>query len=324
APGEEFSLVATVDDLRGHRAANRVEHLKVAAGTPSYGIKGATVPSIAEQPATTLTVDFGAPITLTIRATGSGNLTYRWYRDGIEVPGANAATLSFPQASAALSGRYRVLVHGVAGSVLSAESVVTVTPATAGRIETLAPLNSQFVAQRRVDVWLPPGYDANKDAHYPVLYMHDGQNIFDPVTGYGGVSWEVDRAICRLMKAGKIPGVIVVGVWNTPARFNEYMFQKAITTPEYQVSPGWPVYSKAAIQGDAYLKYLVTELKPLIDRTYRTLPDAAHTGIMGSSMGGLISAYALNEYPDVFGRAGCVSTHWPLGDGMLIGYFTQH
>jgi predicted alpha/beta superfamily hydrolase len=102
------------------------------------------------------------------------------------------------------------------------------------------------------------------------------------------------------------------------------MFQKAITTPEYQVAPGWPVYLASAIQGDAYLKYLVTELKPLIDRSYRTLPDPAHTATMGSSMGGLISAYALNEYPGVFGRAGCVSTHWPLGDGMLIPYFVQH
>lgn len=324
APGEEFSLIATVDDLRGHRSATRLDGLKTAAGTPVFGLKGATGPKIDEPPAANVTVDFGAPLALTVRASGTGPLSYQWLRDGVEVPGANSATLGFAHAVAALSGRYRVLVRGLAGSVLSEESTVTVSPATAGRIERLPPIASKFIAQRRVDVWLPPGYDTNTSERYPVLYLHDGQNILDPVTSYSGIAWEVDQAVCRLMRAGKLRGAIIVGVWNTPARFDEYMPQKAVTTPTFQVAPNWPVHSAAAIQSDAYLKYLVEELKPVIDRTYRTRPDAAHTALMGSSMGGLISAYALNEYPRVFGRAGCVFTHWPLGDGMLIGYFGSH
>jgi predicted alpha/beta superfamily hydrolase len=80
----------------------------------------------------------------------------------------------------------------------------------------------------------------------------------------------------------------------------------------------------ASIRSDAYLKFIVEELKPFVDRTYRTRPDRAHTSVMGSSMGGLISAYALCEYPEIFGGAGCVSTHWPTGDGAVIDYLAQH
>jgi len=332
APGEEFSIIATVDDLRGHRVATCVSGLKLdvtatallAANTPAFGAHGATVPVVTGQPPASLSVDFGAPLSLTIRAEGTGPFEYRWFRDGVEIPGAVAATFTVPRASAAWTGRYRALVHGTAGSVLSGECAGTVNPATAGRIETLPPLASQFVAPRRVDVWLPPGYDAHADRRYPVLYMHDGQNIFDPILGYGGNSWEVDQAMCRLLQAGKARGAIIVGVWNTAARFAEYMPQKAVT-PELLAKiiaqynlPAGPV------QSDAYLKYLVTELKPLIDRTYRTRPEAAHTFTMGSSMGGLISAYAVAEYPGVFGGAGCVSTHLPIGDGIVIDYLRSH
>ncbi|HET7536217.1 MAG TPA: alpha-amylase family glycosyl hydrolase [Candidatus Didemnitutus sp.] len=133
APGEEFSLAATVDDLRGHRATSRVDGLKVAAGTPAYGIKGATVPVISTQPAARVNVTADAPLMLTAGAMGTGPLVYRWYRDGVEVAGGDSATLNLPHARVASSGRYRVLVRGLAGSVLSAESEVTVTPASAAR-----------------------------------------------------------------------------------------------------------------------------------------------------------------------------------------------
>ena len=333
APGEELSFIATVDDLRGHRAATRIAGLKLdgattallSANTPSFGTHGATVPVLKEQPQAQVSVDFSAPLSLTVRAEGTGPLACQWLHDGGEIPGATGATLMVPHASAARSGRYRVQVRGLAGTVLSEECVVTVTPATAGRIETLPPLASRFVAPRRVDVWLPPGYDTNSGAHYPVLYMHDGQNIFDPVTSYGGVSWEVDQALCRLLQAGKARPAIIVGVWNTGlGRFPEYMPQKAVTGGSLALYAGGPVIATDTICSDAYLKYLATELKPLIDRTYRTQPEAANTLVMGSSMGGLISAYALVEYPGIFGAAGCVSTHWPVGDGVVIDYLAKH
>ncbi len=332
APNEEVSFIATVDDLRGHRAAARITGLTIdgttaallAANTPSFGTHGAIVPVLKEQPPGTVSVDFSAPLSLTSRAEGTGPFSYQWLRDGVEIPGATDASFTVPHVSAAWSGRYRVQVRGLAGTVLGEETVVTVTPATAGRIETLPPLVSRFVAPRRVDVWLPPGYDANTNEHYPVLYMHDGQNIFDPLTSYAGVSWEVDQALSRLVKAGRARPAIVVGVWNTPARFAEYMPQKAATPDQMEQLLAQFHLPPAPRQADAYLQYLVTELKPFIDQHYRTQPGREQTFIMGSSMGGLISAYAAVEYPGVFGGAGCVSTHWPAGDGIVIKYLAKH
>jgi len=217
------------------------------------------------------------------------------------------------------------MVHGLAGTVLSGESTVTVTAKTAGRIETFPAVASQFVPGRRIDVWLPPGYDTNPSARFPVLYMHDGQNVFDPANSFGGSSWEVDRALCRLLQAGKARAAIIVAVWNTGmGRFPEYMPRKAVTGPMVPLNVANQSMPTALVSSDAYLKFLVTELKPLIDHTYRTQPEAANTLVMGSSMGGLISAYAVAEYPQVFGAAGCVSTHWPAGDGAVVSYLAQH
>lgn len=324
APGEALAFNATVDNLRGSRAASRIEGLTLAPGTPVFGIKGSTVPVLKAQPPATVTVAGRAPLTLGARADGSGPLHYQWLRDGVEIPGATEPVLSFPRASAALCGHYRVLVRGLSGTVVGGETSVAVGAETAGRIEHLPPRATHFVASRRVDVWLPPGYDSGKNEAYPVLYMHDGQNLFDPVTSFGGIAWEVDQAMCRLIAAGKTSGAIIVGVWNTPARTAEFLPQKAVTTLSLAQIGGLVSRPDSPIQSDAYLKFLVTELKPLIDRTYRTQADRAHTFVMGSSMGGLISAYALAEYPDVFGGAGCVSTHWPAGDGAVIDYLAAH
>jgi predicted alpha/beta superfamily hydrolase len=332
APGEEVSFIATVDDLRGHRAATQISGLKIdgvtqallAANTPSFGAHGAKTPVIVEEPVASVAVDLGGAFTLAAKADGTGPLTYQWLRDGREIPGATEASFTVPHASAAWSGGYRVLVHGLAGSVFSSESIVTVNPTTAGRIETLAPIHSQFLADRRVDVWLPPGYDSHPDERYPVIYMHDGQNLFDPLTSYGGNSWEADLALCRLVQTGKARPAIIVGVWNTLARFSEYMPQKATTQPAMDKLAAQFHLPPAPLQADAYLQYLVSELKPAIDRTYRTVPGRADTFIMGSSMGGLISAYAVTEYPGVFGGTGCVSTHWPAADGAVMDYLAKH
>jgi predicted alpha/beta superfamily hydrolase len=177
---------------------------------------------------------------------------------------------------------------------------------------------SQFVAARNVDVWLPPDYSESR--RYPVLYMHDGQNLFEPISSIGGVAWEVDKAITRLAEARKIPSVIVVGVWNNgDIRWREYMPQKA-----YEAA-GFEKRREAVIEraggepiSDAYLKFLVEEVKPFIDSNYPTLPDQRNTFVMGSSMGGLISLYAVSQCPDVFYGAGCVSTHWSAGGDELV------
>jgi glycosidase/predicted alpha/beta superfamily hydrolase len=325
APGDELSFTATVDDLRGHRSAARVSGIKVADGTPVFGQKGANVPTLTKTPPPDITVDGGSPLTLSVKAVGTGPLSYKWLRDGLELPWATGADYSVAHASAATAGRYRVMVRGVAGTVIGPETVVNVSVKTAGRIGTMATIASKFVEARRVDVWLPPGYDADPAAHYPVIYMQDGQNSFDPITSFGGVSWEVDRAMLRLIQAGKTRGAIIVGIWNSgPGRLYDYMPQKAVTADTLRFFAGDPKTSAAPIRSDAYLKFIVEELKPLVDHRYRTQLDRAHTFVLGSSMGGLVSAYAMAEYPGVFGGAACVSTHWPAGDGAVVDYLAQH
>lgn len=174
--------------------------------------------------------------------------------------------------------------------------------------------------QRTVEVWCPPGYKEATDTRYPVLYMHDGQNLFDPALAYGGVDWGVDEAVMRLMQERGWPGAIIVGVWNSgEQRWLDYMPQKPAETPEVQAMvPQFARERGGLPRSDSYLKFLVQELKPLLDACYRTLPDQRHTWVMGSSMGGLISLYAVEEYPEVFGGAGCLSTHWLAGGDMLV------
>ncbi|HEX8560467.1 MAG TPA: alpha/beta hydrolase-fold protein [Pyrinomonadaceae bacterium] len=188
----------------------------------------------------------------------------------------------------------------------------TLTPreGVTGTLLRHAQFPSRFVAARNVDVWLPPGYARDRRRRYPVLYMHDGQNLFDPKTSYAGVDWGVDEALDRLVEQGVVREAIVVGVWNTPRRLAEYTPRKA--------APAARAAGEAA--SDEYLKFIVRELKPFVDSNYRTRPGRADTFVMGSSMGGLVSAYAVCEYPRVFGGAGCVSTHWPAAGGAAVEY----
>lgn len=193
-------------------------------------------------------------------------------------------------------------------------------------------LPSAFVAARPVDLWLPPGYENGPPC--AVLYMHDGQNLFDPQQSYTGITWGVAEALSALITAGHIPPALVVGIHNTPNRFGEYMPTGAIhLNPETQRRFGEWVAEEDDSQdqqdtadpppqlvADNYLRFIVEELKPFVDAHYRTRPQAAHTAILGSSMGGLISAYAFCEYPDVFHLAGCLSTHWPIADGLMLDY----
>lgn len=193
-----------------------------------------------------------------------------------------------------------------------------------GTLEHYADFPSQHIAARHVDVWLPPEYQDSAVPH-PVLYMHDGQNLFEPSIAYGGEIWEIDAAITRLMHARVIPGIMVVGIWNTPLRWPEYMipapFEAAENSAELRAT--FKAEHGSPPMGDAYLRFIVEELKPFIDSRYRTQPDRQHTFLMGSSMGGLISLAALCTYPEVFGGAGCLSTHWVAADGIMVDYLPQ-
>jgi len=174
---------------------------------------------------------------------------------------------------------------------------------------------SKYIPARDVKVMLPTGYDAKKS--YPVIYMHDGQMLFDSTSTWNKQEWGVDETVDRLIKAQKIRSVIVVGVNNNLNRYLEYMPNKP--QDELKLTER-SVKFKGQILSDEYLKFLVEELKPFIDKTYNTQADRANTFILGSSMGGLISCYAISEYPEVFGGAACLSTHWPALNGVFLNY----
>ena len=217
------------------------------------------------------------------------------------------------------------IVLSAIGSARAAPQPVPVTgPGVTGTVLRYPSMPSGHVAARNVDVWLPPGYDREPDKHYPVLYMHDGQNLFDPATSYGGVDWGIDETMTRMIATGEVREAIVVGVWNTPKRREEYMPQRAVQGAIDFNVPGSTAARPEDIISDRYLAFLVEELKPFIDANYRTLPDRADTYVMGSSMGGLVSQYAISKYPDVYGGAGCVSTHWPAGNGIALDDFAAH
>jgi enterochelin esterase-like enzyme len=194
-----------------------------------------------------------------------------------------------------------------------------------GRVDSWQDVESAHVPARNVDVWLPPGYAAHPQRRYPVVYMHDGQNLFDPRLSYTGIDWGVDETMTRLIAAHRVREAIVVGIWNTPRRLQEYMPRAPVQGESLPVGvEGFPPLARSDIASDAYLHFLVGELKPFIDATYRTRPGRRDTVVMGSSMGGLISLYAAARYPDVFGGVGAISTHWPIGDGVMVDWLATH
>lgn len=205
-----------------------------------------------------------------------------------------------------------------------AERTVPVVAGVTGTVIDHPGFSSTHVAARNVQVWLPPGYQAG-DRRYPVLYAHDGQNLFDPTLAYAGVDWGLDETMTWLVAEGAVREAIVVGVWNTPDRFREYMPRKAVSGGRAETGiEGVAGMAADDLLSDSYLRFLVEDLKPFIDRSYRTLRGPQDTMVMGSSMGGLVSLYALTEYPQVFGAAGAVSTHWPAGDGAVIDYLAAN
>lgn len=158
--------------------------------------------------------------------------------------------------------------------------------------------------ERRLFVLLPPSYATSPERRYPVIYAHDGQNMFASVTGGARWDWNVDTVLDRLAASGGVPEAIVVGVPSTDIRMEEY---------------------DPLAKGADYADFLIREVKPFIDRTYRTKPDRLHTTTMGSSMGGLISSYLALRHSDVFSRAACLSIHviHPMQDPAASGAWVR-
>jgi predicted alpha/beta superfamily hydrolase len=170
-------------------------------------------------------------------------------------------------------------------------------------------LQSQFLAKGRdVIIYLPPDYHQNSARRYPVFYMHDGQNLFDPNTSYiKGNYWRVGETAQALILSGQIEPLIIVGIYNAgEQRINEY-------TPTYDDK------HKVGGQIDQYGRMLVEELKPFIDSQYRTLPAGEHTAMGGSSLGGLATLYLGFKYPQVFSRLAVLSPSIWWGNGAIVG-----
>jgi enterochelin esterase-like enzyme len=173
---------------------------------------------------------------------------------------------------------------------------------------------SNYITPRPVDVWLPEGY--SKAKKYNVLYMHDGQNLFDETTTWNKQEWKVDDWATQLMSDNKTKDFIVVGIHNIPQiRWQDLFPEKAMDYMNVKVKDSLMALAKknnmnVDFKGDEYLKFLIEELKPIIDKQYSVYTDKSHTLVAGSSMGGLMSMYAISEYPDIFAGAACISTHW--------------
>lgn len=164
----------------------------------------------------------------------------------------------------------------------------TVTYSFQGQVEYFRGVKGKGLKHPRdIIIWLPPSYRRHPREAFPVLYMHDGQNLFDPATAFLGQAWHAEATATRLIKAKEVREFIMVGIYNTPER-----------VPEYS-----PTRS-----GKRYAQFVVNELKPLVDRTYRTLADRENTAVLGSSMGGLISFLFAWWHPEVFYQAACMSS----------------
>ncbi len=198
------------------------------------------------------------------------------------------------------------------------QSMAQMPTTSNGKIDRLENFSSKFILARNIDIWLPVNYTNKKK--YAVLYMQDGQGLYDASITWNKQSWNIDDEITKLINQHKIKDVIVVGISNGQAlRHAEYFPQKpfeqlsqankdTVTAQLQRASRTKDIFQPVS---DNYLKFVVTELKPFIDKNYSTYTSAANTFIAGSSMGGLISLYAICEYPTIFGGAACLSTHWP-------------
>ncbi len=212
-----------------------------------------------------------------------------------------------------LQRRAALLWLTLGGGLLGADTIKSSAAADEdiGRIERLGLLQAAGIAARPVDVWLPPGFERRR--RHAVLYVHDGQMLFEPTGTWNGKSWQLHRVAAGLLAAGRLRDVIIVAIHNDPARRHAEFFPQA-ALQDLQPAALREAFIAQALSdrpaADDYLRFMVEVVKPAIDAAYPVLTDRESTFIMGSSMGGLISLYALCERPKIFGGAAALSTHW--------------
>ncbi len=193
------------------------------------------------------------------------------------------------------------------------QSNLEVTSGNLWRADIFSPELNETI---KIDVWTPKGYTDSKK--YPVIYMHDGQNLFDANSTWNHQAWEIDSVLGSLIADKKVKPAIVVGIHSVDTtRIGDLMPERVVEmTPSGEVRDFIDLMCRGQYRADEYLSFIVNTLKPIIDDKFSTLTDRKSTSIMGSSMGGLISIYGVTEYPEVLGAAVCMSTHWTgaIGD----------
>lgn len=229
-----------------------------------------------------------------LRLPAGTRLEYKVTRGGWDTVEKGGAGEEIANRTLTASRDTTVAITVAAWRDLVASGAAVARPTTlTGDVRRHAQFPSQFVKARDVWVWLPPGYTTDTTRRYPVLYFHDGNNVFDRATSFLGVEWAVDETAERLVKAGTLPPFIAVAVANTGDRMAEY-------TPTRDPHHGGGGAAR-------YGRFLLEELKPFVDTTYRTDPRPAATGVVGSSLGAIVSLWLGLEHPEAFTRIGVVS-----------------
>ncbi|CAM3934304.1 alpha/beta hydrolase-fold protein [Flavobacterium jumunjinense] len=215
----------------------------------------------------------------------------------------------------------KVFLLFLIGTITFAQQKTNILPESdkvEGTITRIDNFPTKNITPRNVDIWLPKEYSKSKK--YSVIYMHDGQNLFDGNSTWNKQEWMTDEIASKLMNEKKVVDFIIVGIHNIPnIRFLDLYPTKTLNYIPKKVKDS--VFAEAQkrgmkiteedFNGDNYLKFIVEELKPYVDANFSTLKEANNTFIGGSSMGGLMSMYGICEYPEVFSGAICISTHWP-------------
>lgn len=316
--GEE----ATGDGTAGGAASGGPQGATAGAGTNGGGTGGGTTGTTnggsagatagASKPAAVLRVHYPTTgHTLALRGSAAG---LNW-TSGAQLTTTDHATWTFTWATLTSPVEVKPLVDDATWSrgpnyVVRPGQEVDLYPhffTTAGSVSKRWPAftSSHLAGTRGVWVYLPPTYGENTDARFPVLYMQDGANLFDGGTAFGGNEWHVDEALNQGAEDGTVREAIVIGVEATAARIDEL-------TPTYDPSRG------QGGQADGYLDMLVADLKPMVDAQYRTLPGRDTTGLAGSSLGGLVSAYGGVRHADVFGLVGAFSPSTWWGNRVIV------
>ena len=212
--------------------------------------------------------------------------------------------------------RFMLALLALIGTVLAAGAPLTAENpvGSGGRLIEYENVSAAGLPEQRLTIWLPPGYDAG-EGRYPVLYMHDGHNLFDVKTSNFNKIWAADTAMLAASASGKVAPHIIIGIWAPgPDRYRQYLPRSIYDAAPPALRAQMDEAAKGVVVSDRYLDWIAGPLKSWVDASFRTLPGRDDTAIIGSSMGGIMSCYAFLERPQVFGRAGCVSSHWPAVD----------